>query len=172
VRRPDRKFGGNSTSIALLLAACSGKPTPRNTAATYEAAAPQPALGEVAVGKYGTGCRTYAQPQVVGEASYSVRDIGKTGVPNLTAEQRTLVRRIQHYIHSKTLRFTFLWNGNFLVFDATDGPCADFAPGYWVLNDKSPNTFYEPGEAPGFVHAIPGDAAPTLGPWMRSSPPV
>jgi hypothetical protein len=56
---------------------------------------------------------------------------------------------------------------SFIVFDATDGPCADSAPGYWVLNDPDSNSFYEPGESPGFVHPIPGEVAPTPGPWMR-----
>jgi hypothetical protein len=45
-----------------------------------------------------------------------------------------------------------------------------FAPGYQVLNAE--DLFYEPGEAPGFVHAIPGEVAPTLGPWMQGTTPI
>lgn len=152
------------------LTSCAGKPSPQKTAVLSQTAPASPPSREVAVGQFGIACHTYEQPGTVGETSYSVDVIGKRGVPALTREQRDVVRRIERYIHSMALRFTFLDNGNFLVYDATMGPCADFAPGYWVLNTEDPNTFYEPGEAPGFVHAVPGDAAPTAGPWMRPSP--
>ncbi len=123
---------------------------------------------EVQVGKYGIACLTVQQRTTPGETSYDVENIGKQGVPALTREQISMVRPIQRYIQSRTLRFTFVhMQPHFVVFDATDGPCADFAPGYWVLNDPRPDSFYEPGEAPGFVHAVPGEDAPTPGPWMR-----
>ncbi|TAM77048.1 hypothetical protein EPN44_03910 [bacterium] len=65
------------------------------------------------------------------------------------------------------MRFAFVHRSEFIVFDATAGPCFDGAPGYRVLNASPPNAFYEPGEAPGFIHAVPGEVAPTAGPWMR-----
>lgn len=127
-----------------------------------------PPHSEVRVGEYGIACLTVRQRTVPGETSYNVEDVGKRGVPALTWEQISTVRRIQRYVHSRTLRFTFVRvPPHFIVFDATDGPCADVAPGYWVLNDPEPDSFYEPGESPGFVHLIPGEIAPTPGPWMR-----
>ncbi len=123
---------------------------------------------EVQVGKYGIACLTVLRRTTPGETSYKVDDIGKQGVPALTRDQISMVGRIQRYIQSRTLRFTFVpMRPLFIVFDATDGPCADFAPGYWVLNDPESNSFYEPGDSPGFVHPIPGEVAPTPGPWMR-----
>jgi len=133
----------------------------------YDVSRPRP-YPEVKFGKYGIACLTVRQRTTPGETSYNVEDIGKQGVPALTPEQISMVRRIQRYIQSRTLRFTFVrMQPRFVVFDATDGPCAAFAPGYWVLNDPEPDSFYEPGEAPGFVHPIPGEVAPTPGPWMR-----
>ena len=101
--------------------------------------------------------------------SYSADDIGKPGaLPDLTDSQTAIVRRIQKYVHGKTLRFAFLRTRDpFVVFDATSGPCADFAPGYWVMNAPEPDTFFEPGEAPSFESMLPGEVAPTAGPWMR-----
>ncbi len=104
---------------------------------------------EVQVGKYGIACLTVQQQTTPGETSYSVEDIGKQGVPALTREQISMVRRIQKYIQSRTLRFTFVrMQPYFVVFDATDGPCADFAPGYWVLNDPWPDSFTSLGKHP------------------------
>jgi hypothetical protein len=107
---------------------------------------------EVQISPYGIGCRTYQAPNDVGPPSYSVADIGKPEVPALTTEQIALVRRIQHSIASNTLRFAFVSQWGFIVFDAVQGPCSAGAPGYEILNSNR-NLYYEPGEAPGFVHA-------------------
>ncbi|HLI95177.1 MAG TPA: hypothetical protein VKT72_03700 [Candidatus Baltobacteraceae bacterium] len=53
-------------------------------------------------------------------------DIGKTGVPALTDEERSVVRSIEHYVHSPTLRFALIYP-HFMVFDATEGPCSEAA---------------------------------------------
>lgn len=123
----------------------------------------------VQVGKYGVGCRTFQAPLIVGPPSYLVRDVGKNGVPALDRRQVRVIRAIQRYVHSKTLRFAIFTHGiaPFVVFDAPDGPCSEAS--YWVLNDRFGNLYYEPGEAPGFLHAEPSDAAPTPGPWMQKN---
>jgi len=98
-----------------------------------------------------------------------VGDVGKTGVPKLTREQNKLLRAIRNDVRSITLRFAFI-DDQFIVFDATAGPCSEAAVGYWVMNDPSGgNLYYQPGEAPGDIHAGPGDVSPTQGPWMRNS---
>lgn len=134
---------------------------------TLEDTSHPPPHPEIPVGKYGIACLTYQQRTTPSNLSYSVADIGKEGVPTLTDSQVTMIRRIQKYVHSETLRFGFTGRGQFIVFDADAGPCFDGAPGYWVMNDPDINSFYEPGEAPDFIHAIPGEVAPTPGPWMR-----
>jgi hypothetical protein len=121
---------------------------------------------EVQISPYGIGCRTYQAPNDVGPPSYSVADIGKPGVPTLSTEQLALIRRIRHYIASNTLRFAFVSQWGFVVFDAVQGPCPDGAPGYEILNSNR-NLYYQPGEAPGFVHAGP-PTAPQPSPEMTS----
>ncbi len=107
-------------------------------------------------------------PDSTGPASYQVSDISRPGVPGLTDADVLLIHRIEKYYPSNTLRFIILPRIGLLVFDARFGMCADFAPGYPALNRA--NTFYEPGEDPYAVHAVPGDVAPTLGPWMKTLP--
>jgi hypothetical protein len=83
------------------------------------------------------------------------------------------VRRIGHYVHSKTLRIAWLTptgqsvNRQFIVFDATDGPCLNAALGYPVLNGSC-NEFYEPGENPYDTEAAPDCLQPSVRPWMQS----
>jgi hypothetical protein len=107
--------------------------------------------------------------------SYSVEDIGKTGFPALTHDERATVQRIKRYIHSKKLRIA--WVGpdsvhatEFIVFDATDGPCEVWALGYKVLNGAC-NEYYEPGENPYGTHPAPDCFREDLHrPWMTPSP--
>ena len=149
---------------SLLAAACSSG---GRSASSDSRVTPEPG-NPVAVGRYGIGCRTYQKPNIVGPPSYRANDVGRPGVPPLSQSQRRMLHSIQRYVHSRTLRFAFLDNSfsPFVIFDAEFGPCTGFAPGYWVMNSTSVNTYYEPGEAPGDVHAVPGEAAPTAGPWM------
>jgi hypothetical protein len=157
-------------AIAIaLLSACSSHAASESAASVYDDASHPPPHPEVRVGKYGVGCLTFQDRTHFSNVSYSVDDMGKPGTPKLTSDEVGVVRRIQKYVHSKTLRFAFLKTEEpFVIFDATFGPCDDSAPGYWVMNDPSPDTFFEPGEAPAFEHPIPGEVAPTAGPWMRT----
>lgn len=151
--------------IILIVAGCHSSSTTSN--ATHNSAAPI-RVGEVRVGRYGIGCRTYQAPDLVGPPSYLVRDIGREGVPTLSPGERRIARRIREYLKSPNLRFARLPDRpRFVIFDATQGPCADFAGGYHVLNTSNTNLYYEPGEAPGFVHSgAAGGVVPTPGPWM------
>ena len=124
----------------------------------------------VPVGRYGIACKTFDEPnRPVLPPSYKVTDIGKPGVILLPESMAALARRIQHFIHSSTLRFTIIGPpDDFVVFDASHGPCFGGAPGYLVLNDTSGITYYQPGEDPSSIHGIPGDiTTPSPGPWCR-----
>jgi hypothetical protein len=76
--------------------------------------------------------------------NYLVSDLGKPGVPQLSAEHRALVDRILRIHKSPTLRFVVLFP-QFVVFDATMGPCFS-SPLYDVLSAR--NEHYQPGENP------------------------
>lgn len=102
--------------------------------------------------------------------SYRIADIGKPGFPKLAPDELAMVRRIQRYIHSSTLRIAWVVQSTtpngFIVFNATDGPCEVWAAGYKVLNGGC-NEFYQPGENPYNTHPVPdcyrADERP---PWM------
>lgn len=99
--------------------------------------------------------------------SYQVSDAGRPGVPFLTPAEQGLLNTIKYYEHSKTLRFVFLSNKRdhhrMIVYDASQGPCIDNAPGYHVLNGAC-NEYYEPGENPRYTIGIPScDILPP--PW-------
>jgi hypothetical protein len=119
----------------------------------------------VKVGAYGIACR-YEDGQV-GPPSYSVAAIGKSGVPRLTDDQKSLVDRIVKYVQSPTLRFSFLARSHFVVFDAEANPCNPGPPGYEILN--ATNEFYEPGDSPQ-TFGVPSDVAPSPGPWVTKPP--
>jgi hypothetical protein len=89
-----------------------------------------------------------------GPPSFRVRDAGTTGVPKLTAAQRDMLRRIRVYVHPSTLRFAFV-GGEFIVFDASRGPCEPNAPGYSVLNGGC-NEMYSPTDNFDATRAVPG----------------
>jgi hypothetical protein len=89
-----------------------------------------------------------------GPPSYLVRDAGKSVVPPLTASQRTMLRKIMAYVHPSTLRFAFV-GGEFIVFDAQNGPCETGAPGYSVLNSVSCNEMYSPTDNFDHTRAVP-----------------
>ena len=154
--------------LALLgLSACVHATAQSQSAQVAPSAqATQPANPEVRVGKYGIACLTYSDPSHPANLSYNANDIGKAGVPKPDLEDLTMLQRIRRYVKSPTLRLAYI-DGKMIVFDASAGPCADFAAGYWVMNSKEPNLYFEPGESPNFVHAGPPDGVPTAGPWMR-----
>ncbi len=76
-----------------------------------------------------------------GPPSFRVSDIGGNGVPKLLPKEVNIARHIEHYLKSPTLRFSHV-GGEFVVFDATDGPCYGGIPGYAVLNGSC-NEIYE-----------------------------
>ena len=127
--------------------------------------------------RYGIGCMGDVRPgstpdQSPPPQSYSVADIGKAGFPKLAPDELAMVRRVERYVHSRTLRVAWVGSttkNGFIVFDATDGPCEVWAAGYKVLNGVC-NEFYQPGENPYHTHAVPDcyprDVHP---PWMTAA---
>lgn len=121
--------------------------------------------------KYGTGCLgnlyggTTPRPDPA-PLSYLVNDIGKPGFPHLNADELRLIRSIQSYVHSDTLRLAWLaGTRRLIVFDATDGPCS--VTGYEVLTGPC-NAFYAPGENPYATVGAPAEAFPSCKrPWVR-----
>jgi Ni,Fe-hydrogenase III small subunit len=71
-----------------------------------------------------------------GPISYRVQDIGQRGVPMPSHADLIMLRRILHYVHSTKLRFVYVGRPRqeFLVYNATLGPCTAIIPGYQVLN--------------------------------------
>jgi hypothetical protein len=80
-----------------------------------------------------------ARPDL-GPPSFLVRDLGKPGVPDLSAEQMKLLLAVERNLHSPTLRFLFARSEGdhssvpeFVVFDAIYGACSTITE-YQVLN--------------------------------------
>jgi hypothetical protein len=101
-----------------------------------------------------------------GPPSYLVRDIGKVGVPALRHSEAAMARSIAHYVKSRTLRFLIFPSGEFIVFDASDGPCETAAPGYDVLNEGC-NAAYSPTDDFKSSGAFPDCNAPPR-PWLKA----
>lgn len=114
--------------------------------------------------QYGIGCMSYVRPgaempKELPPQSYLAADMGRPGFPKLTARERSTVRRFATHANAKTLRIAWVaaisGEHGFIVFDAYDGPCETWAPGYKVLNGTC-NEYYEPGENPYYSHAVMG----------------
>lgn len=151
--------------VAIASAACANEK--HNAAASTSSPMHYPKT--VHTGKFGISCLTELYPSTAGPPSYSVKDVGKIGVPRLSAFQTRMIYSIEHYRPLSSLRFAILAkeskDSRFIVFEADDGPCLYAAPGYQVLNVY--RAFYQPGLNPFFLHGGP-DAVPTLGPWMKN----
>ena len=172
----------------VLLSACS---TPSNNSAAPPSMPPatiSPALAMcdrnspdtcpanvLRVGAHAVRCREPYR-DALSPASFSVSDIGKPGVPRLTARQVALIHLIKKYVRSGTIRFAIVqpvpYIGSFFVFDAKYGPCPSAYVEYWVLNDgyRFSNVYYEPRTGHEFTG--PGDVAPSPGPWCKPRPHV
>lgn len=96
--------------------------------------------------------------------SYLVSDLGKPGAPKLEPGLLQQVHDISKYVHSRTLRFQQI-AGQFLVYDASLGPCLLAAPGYWVLNARSCNLYFMPADGWDGPSAVPGCSTPPR-PWI------
>lgn len=160
---------------ALVVAAVSGctpnKPRDADAVSVSTSAHPGEEL-TIKVGRYGIACRRTPGQSYT---SYSAADAGKAGVPALSTSETTLLRRIQHYERSNTLRFLVLphkepWLhslvGNFVVFDPEWGPCSNHL--YWILNQRLPgNLWYAPTNLTEGPFPMMGVVTP--GPWLRSA---
>jgi len=91
--------------------------------------------------------------------SFLVSDLGKPGVPKLNADELHDVHLISRYVHSPTLRFQEV-AGQFLIYDASFGPCFLAAPGYWVLNAASCNLYFMPADEWSGPSAVPSCGNP------------
>lgn len=120
---------------------------------------------EEIAGRPGIRCSGYVSPSPQGPQPapptiYSVRDLGKIGVPALSREQSSSLLDLQNS-GLKSLYFAFLPKvahlPSFIAFNADRGVvCANWAGGYTVLNDNPDGRiFYEPGENPYTVLAAP-----------------
>lgn len=164
--------------MAAFVSACVKEPQPTQPPSNIQLtqmATPYSTLEHV--GKYAIRCSGYVVPGVPrpmkpSPLSYSAADVGKPGVPRLTKDQMASLKLIQRTQRPKHLRFVFLSESagpgpvpnDFIIFDAEAGPCADFAPGYPVLNVRHPvnpktrrsmySLYYEPGENPYTTHGM------------------
>jgi hypothetical protein len=125
--------------------------------------------------KYGIGCMGDVAPGATPNPlppplSFAVKDIGKPGMPALSGSEIKAVRRIERIAPSPALRFAWVQGrdkAEFIIFNASDGPCEVEAAGYQVLNGSC-NEFYQPGENPYHTHAVP-DCSWTK-PWGTPTP--
>jgi hypothetical protein len=115
--------------------------------------------GEKNVG-LGVSCLLLAD-KTYGTPSYPVREIGRAGVPALSAGELWQVRAIQRYVDDAHLRFVESTDG-LMVVNARDGPCEE----YRVLN-QSCNAGYDPLDHDDASIAFPGPCVNTPRPWMR-----
>jgi hypothetical protein len=151
---------------ALVLAGCSASDPTR--------ASPAPSVTTV----FSTANRTVEQQTIgratrcivngeLGPPSFLVSDLGKAGVPRLKTGQAAMARSIAQYVRSRRLRFLVFKNGEFIVFDALDGPCEPDAPGYPVLNEGC-NAAYSPTD--NFDHAgAYANCYPSPRPWLTGA---
>ena len=105
----------------------------------------------------GVHCSAYGDTGP-GQDNYRSSEVALQGVPKLSTREIKQLRKIANHVHSSTLRWAILnFQGRrqFIVFDATLGPCSAQAPGYEVLNEKGQNSFYQPGEMPYYTHGGP-----------------
>jgi hypothetical protein len=178
-----------ATSAAIALSLCSQAPAPQPTQSTFlgvplapNVRCADPACRSFNVEpyvrirtRYGIGCMGDVPPgstpnPLPPPLSFAVKDLGKSGMPRLSTTELHAVRRIERIAPSPTLRFAWVDGGDkpeFIIFNASDGPCEVWAAGYQVLNGYC-NEFYQPGENPYHTHAVP-DCSWTK-PWGTPTP--
>lgn len=154
-------------ALAAICAACTA--TSRTTGATDATRfLVKPTLrgnrriGEVRVGR-GIACWVDG---TIGTASYAAGDSGSSGTPKLDRSDAGMLRKITRYVRSRFLRFAYV-GGEFVVFDATDGPCSGGE--YYVLNAWGEN--YSPTDNLGYTTPIglsEGTFKSSPRPWMTN----
>lgn len=98
---------------------------------------------------------------VVGPMTYDAADAGKASTRKLTQSEADVLRKIRRYVHSGTLRFTWL-GSQFIVYDAIYGVCNGTV--YWVMNGGC-NEFYSSTDT-WMEHTVPGSPG-----WPCTPPP-
>jgi hypothetical protein len=143
-------------ALSTPLSACAQNRSSETSVAASASAAVT--THEVRIGA-GIACNVQG---IDGFASYSVRDIGKPGVPAVSASDSAMVQATLHYVHPPTLRFSYV--PRFIVFDARQGACPG-AP-YDVLNEKGCNLAYQPSDGKHSEFAAPGGCFARPRPWI------
>ena len=144
--------------LVLALASCAHASTDRAGPGS-----PRPA---VTVKGLGIACtlRTDHAP-----FSYPASAVGNPGVPKLFPRDAAMLRAIRRSVHSRTLRFAYLFSGEFIVYDANAGPCEPGAPGYAVLNETC-NTMYSPTDNFDYTAPVPECWNVPPRPWLKLPP--
>lgn len=121
---------GRAAAISLIAALALASCHPRRTEHVVVVSSDASRL--VQAQDVGTGVRCLVDGHP-GPISYPAAAAGKAGVPNLTRQQDAMLHKIVKHLRSSTVRFSWV-GGEFIIFDASDGPCEPYAPGYPVLN--------------------------------------
>ena len=129
-------------------------------------ATPRATTAQASGRRVGVQCTPYLSDKPSGPISYTAARVGTKGVPPVGGPDRQTLALIRRFVHSRTLRFVYLRDRGFIVFDARYGPCNGAAPGYPVLNGAC-NEYYEPGEDPTKTHPMSGCVGPPR-PWVPS----
>jgi hypothetical protein len=118
------------------------------------------------------GWQTPVPSTMIEPLTYAAADAGKPGVPPLTRSERHMLHRIEHYVHSSTLRFAWVEHAtpprHFIIYDADRGLCVLANAPYKVLNGGC-NEYYGSGEYPFDTKPAP-DCFGTRPPWMTPPP--
>jgi len=152
-----------SLVAAAVLTFCSASCGTISTNQSKPAALETPSFNEVRAGM-GISCKVDGQ---LGPPSYSVRDIGKFGVPPLTKPQLATLKSITHYYNPPTLRFAFVGR-EYVVFNPKFGLCWRGVPGYRVLNGGC-NAYYAVTDRFDGTVAVP-DCWGAPRPWVSADP--
>jgi hypothetical protein len=159
-----RVFRGTLAVFAAVSIACVAPLVACQRASQQNKAAPEGAAAvfQPEERRVGLGVACYVNDQGrYGIASYSVRDVGKPRVPRLTYDDAEMLKRIRRFVKSPSLRFAYTPKDEFLVFNATHGPCSE----YYVLN-ASCNSGFDPVDKLTGKTAFPGPCTNTARPWM------
>jgi len=150
-----------NVAILLSLAACA------RTSQHYDVARERFTFQAVPEEKnVGKGVACYVQDKGrYGVANYSVRDVGRQGVPTLNSGDAETIRRIERYFSADTLRFADTGT-EFVVFNARQGPCGE---DYRVLNGACNEGFSPTDHLSGTV-SFPGGCRNAPRPWITDDP--